>query len=852
MLRTTSLQDGSRSRGAGHNRFPTRWLTGALAITFGLCAWLGWNSYRSHQLSLPSALLATAVTSGAWLLVVRRLGQWRSAHAERTEGGLVESEKRYRRLFESAKDGILILDAETGMVVDVNPFLTELLGFSHAEFCARKVWELGFFKDIVDNAEKFFELQQKGYVRYDDLALKTADGRPIEVEFVSNVYRVDSHEVIQCNIRDISERKRAERAAHASLQLLEGIIHALPVRVFWKDRDLVYLGCNAAFARDAGFADPKDVVGKDDSQMAWRDRADLYRRDDRQVIESGDAKLLIEEPSTTPEGNTITLLTSKVPLRRSTDDVDGVIGTYMDITTQKQAEQSRARLAMAVEQAAEAVMITDREGTIVYVNPAFSRITGYSAEESLGRNPRMLKSGKQGAEVYREMWRALVAGEVWRGHLINRRKDGTLYEEDTSISPVRDGAGAVVSFVAVKRDVTREAQLERHLRQSQKMEALGQMASGIAHDFNNSLSPILGFSEMLLRDPMKLADPAVVARYAGIIHTSSLDAASVVRRMLEFGRRRDPDEKSAPLDVAALAHQTVELTRPRWRDQALAQGQDIRIETDLRPVPPINGDESSLRELLTNLVFNAVDALPAGGTIRLQTAREGDDVALRVSDTGTGMTEEVRRRCMEPFYSTKGDRGSGLGLAMVYGTVQRHGGRVEIESAPHGGTVFTIRIPIPSVAAVRSLAPATSMPTEPLHLLMVDDEYLVREVLAEFLMDDGHSIETAADGDEGLAKFKAGRFDAVITDRSMCGMNGEQLAMAIHDLVPSMPVILLTGFGDLMKAAGERPPGVSYILGKPFTQAALRDALARVLPARHEEVGVEIDRRAELVEEDAL
>ena len=186
------------------------------------------------------------------------------------------AEQRYRRLFEAARDGILILDAGTGRVVDVNPFLVELLAVSREEFLGKEFWELGFFKDERANQAHFAELQ-KGYVRYEDMALETSDGRRIEVEFVSTVYSVNEEKVIQCNIRDISERKRAEEALRASQQVIEGIINAIPARVFWKDRQLVYLGCNAAFARDAGFADPKDIIGKDDYQMGWRDQAEAYR-----------------------------------------------------------------------------------------------------------------------------------------------------------------------------------------------------------------------------------------------------------------------------------------------------------------------------------------------------------------------------------------------------------------------------------------------------------------------------------------------------------------------------------------------------------------------------------------------
>ena len=333
----------------------------------------------------------------------------------RSEQALRVSELNYRRLFEAAQDGILILDFDTGRITDVNPFLNTLLGFSRLEMVGQTVGELSPFKDLVSNQAMLERLQQDGYVRYHDLPLETKDGRKIAVEFISNAYQAGDQKVIQCNIREITERKRTEETLRTSQQMLGEIINVLPARVFWKDKNLIYLGCNLAFARDAGFADPKDIIGKDDFQMVWRAQAEAYRSDDRQVIESGCAKLLIEESQTTPQGNTITLLSSKIPLRDSEQEIIGMLGTYVDITKLKSVEQSYARLAMAVEQAAETVVITDINGTILYTNPAFAKTSGYTCAEALGQNPRILKSGKQDAGFYHRMWQALGAGKPGPG-----------------------------------------------------------------------------------------------------------------------------------------------------------------------------------------------------------------------------------------------------------------------------------------------------------------------------------------------------------------------------------------------------------------------------------------------------
>ncbi|MBI5510736.1 MAG: response regulator [Deltaproteobacteria bacterium] len=263
---------------------------------------------------------------------------------QRTQHDLEASEARYRRLFECAKDGILILDAGAGKIIDVNPFLMELTGYPHDHFLGKHLWEIGPFNDIAASENAFAELQAKEYVRYEDLPLETRDGRKISVEFISNVYRVDGQCVIQCNIRDITARKRAEEALRASREVLQAVLNTIPIRVFWKNRNLTYLGCNMQFARDAGFETPEDLIGKDDDAMAWREHAELYRADDRAVIESGQAKLLFEEPLTNPAGETGYVLTSKVPLRDAKGDIVGVLGAYQDITERKQAETQRQRL----------------------------------------------------------------------------------------------------------------------------------------------------------------------------------------------------------------------------------------------------------------------------------------------------------------------------------------------------------------------------------------------------------------------------------------------------------------------------------------------------------------------------
>lgn len=362
--------------------------------------------------------------------------------------------------------------------------------------------------------------------------------------------------------------------------------------------------------------------------------------------------------------------------------------------------------------------------------------------------------------------------------------------------------------------------------QQERLHALGRMASGIAHDFNNALAPILGFSELLVKRPELLSDVPKLKNYIEIINASATESAKVVSRLREFYRYRDEAEVFGPVSIPELVHEAIRLTEPRWKDQALGEGTDIRIRTDLAEVPTVSGNEAELREMLANLLFNAADAIRESGTITVSTRFEDDQVILEVKDTGVGMSEDVGRKCLEPFFSTK-EGGTGLGLGIVYGVVSRHGGTVDIESEEGTGTTVRVTLQPRREEHTPERVKTVEAPKDALRILVVEDEPLVREVITVYLDEDGHRVETAENGVEGLERFEAGEFDIVLTDRAMPEMNGDQLAVAIKKKQPHMPVVLLTGFGDLMEAGGERPAGVDVVVGKPFTFDTLRHAIEK-------------------------
>ena len=379
---------------------------------------------------------------------------------------------------------------------------------------------------------------------------------------------------------------------------------------------------------------------------------------------------------------------------------------------------------------------------------------------------------------------------------------------------------------------------QQQIIQQERLHAFGTMAGGVTHDFNNALSVILGFSEIALQEIDHSGQTSPVAEHLRTIMTAALDGAAMVNRLREFYRPGGRDEPRAAIDVNALAEQAAAITRPKWSSQALGKGVTIDFVADLQKVPAISGDAAELREALTNLIFNAVDAMPHGGTVTLRTREELADVRLEVSDTGTGMPEDVRLRCLEPFFTTKGERGTGLGLAMVYGTVERHGGTMEIESEPGSGTTFQIRLP-KYLATSQTNSHAESHASEPLRVLVVDDQPVLCEIVAAYLTKDSHLVETAANSREALEKFSIGAFDLVITDHVMPGMSGADLAVAIKERSPGTAVFLLTGFADAEGGTnGHSENGaIDIVLGKPISQIDLRKAITQVTsqiaPCRH-------------------
>jgi len=520
--------------------------------------------------------------------------------------------------------------------------------------------------------------------------------------------------------------------------------------------------------------------------------------------------------------------------------VDGrvrlVLAVVEDIGELAVVTAEKRRVARAVEAAAESVVITDVLGNIEYVNPAFSRLTGYTREEAVGKHTRLLKSGRQDPEFYRQLWDTISSGYVWRGHLVNKRKDGTIFEEDATISPVLDEHGKVVNYVAVKRDVSKELELEKQLGQSQKLEAVGRLAGGVAHDFNNILTAILGCAELMSED---LPSASPLRADLDEIRRSGQRAADLTRQLLTFSRRQIISPRL--LDPArVLGDFEKMLRRIVGEDVVLSfvhRSRGARIEAD--PV--------QLEQVVMNFVVNSRDAMPSGGEIAVELSdaavREpldgvdgpvppGAYVVLSVRDTGPGIAPEVLPRIFEPFFTTKeAGVGTGLGLSTVYGIVKQARGFLVVASAVGRGTTMSVYWPAVAGAetAEEEAQPARGG-TE--RVLLVEDEEGVRSLVERQLAHAGYRGVAAADASEALPLAAAQEFDLLLTDVVLTGgVNGKELSLGVLRARPAIKVLYMSGYsGETFAHKGVLEPG-TRLLQKPFTQDMLLRAVREALDA---------------------
>ncbi|HEX9408102.1 MAG TPA: response regulator [Methylomirabilota bacterium] len=488
--------------------------------------------------------------------------------------------------------------------------------------------------------------------------------------------------------------------------------------------------------------------------------------------------------------------------------------------------ETKRSLEQMVRSAGDAIISIDRRGSITGWNPAAERIFGWSAREAVGRSLRGMFP-----DQYEQAARHALTGmrPASSFDLSAKRADGKMLTLAVTLSGVPGREGRVEGLLAIVRDLTSQRELETQMHQSEKLTALGQVAGGIAHDFNNLLQAILGYSQLMSKN---LQNVDVVRRGLSVIETAAVGGAETVRRIQKFARLR-PDEPFVSVELNQVVHDSVAITRPRWEERVAKGGVPLRLDLRLTPLPTVMGRPSELNEVITNLILNAIDAMPQGGTLSIYTRPEGDEhVILTVADTGVGMPEHVRKRIFDPFFTTKGEVGTGLGLSVSYSIIQRHGGEMRAESQPGRGTTFTIVLPVGT--AEKNPPPAEGEPlgTRRGRILLVDNELPVMTVLCEMLTEVGHHVLPVASGAEAVRVFVPGGFDLVLTNLGMTGLTGWDVAERVRASDPHVSVIFITGWG-LQAEDRERcrKLGVLNVLFKPVRPNELHQAVQEALAA---------------------
>ena len=530
---------------------------------------------------------------------------------------------------------------------------------------------------------------------------------------------------------------------------------------------------------------------------------------------------------------------SVTAMRDPLGNVVEYLAVVVDITAQKTANAELYRLQAAITQADEVIMITDTRGNIQYANPAFERVTGYDLHEVIGKKTSLLRSATHSEDFYDGLWSTILGGHVWKGRFTNQRKDGSLFEVESSISPMRDEHGTINSFIAVNRDVTHERELEKQLMQSQKLEAIGTLAGGIAHDFNNILGAILGYTELAIQE---VEENQQVKDDLQHVLTASERARDLIQQILVFSRKSE--HVRAPVAIHLIVKEAVKLLRA-------SIPASIEIVTDIdRSAGLVHSDPTLIHQIAVNLCTNAFHAMSssAHGTLTVTLGpvdvtpemvspalqvTPGRFALLRVSDTGCGMSPEIRERIFEPFFTTKGiGEGTGMGLSTVHGIVKTHDGAILVESTPGQGSVFEVYLPqCMGTSQAGTIDDTPIIEGQGEHVLIVDDEPALSNMLAKTLERVGYRVSACIDSRNALALFTQSpdTFDVIVTDLTMPNMTGRELATAIRQIRPDIPIIVITGNADKLGTDSELDSAITRCLIKPVRKRQLCEALADVL-----------------------
>jgi len=761
----------------------------------------------------------------------------RTEQAEtQSEQAIRASELRYRRLFETALDGILILDADTGQVMDANPFMKDLLGYSQEEFLGRKLWEIGPFKGAAASKITFAELQHEDRVRYEGLPLETKEGKRVEVEFISNAYLVDDKRLIQCNIRDITKRKEIEEQLLWKTTFFEAQVHSALDGILIVDREGKKILQNQ---RMMDLLDiPMELIGEPDDQRQF----EWVTNQVKNPQEFAEKAAYLHTHPNEISRDELELINGKffdrysAPVRGKDGKDYGRIWSFRDITERKRAEAQIAEQAAFLDKAQDAILVRDLEGKVLFWNKGAERMYGWTSQEVLGRDKaELLHTDRVKFEKVNGL--AISQGE-WHGELQHFTKDGREITIEGRWTLIRDNAGNPKSVLEINTDITESKKIEAQFMRAQRMESIGTLAGGIAHDLNNILAPIMMSIDIL----KTLSDNPQETKILETIEVSAKRGADIVRQVLSFahgleGERIEVQPKHLLKDLENIIKDTF----PK----------DIRLQFHIpNDTWTILGDPTQVHQILLNLCVNARDAMPNGGTLTIGVencvldeqyaamnlqAKPGRYVNISVTDSGVGISPDLIEKIFEPFFTTKEhNKGTGLGLSTVMAIVKSHDGVINVYSEPGKGTTFKVYLPAMEVSteAGKNQPEEVSLPRgNGETVLVIDDEVSILTITSQTLQAFGYRVLTATDGAEAVAVYAEHRnkIGVVLTDMMMPVMDGSAVIRVLMRINPAIKIVATSGLNSNVGVTKVFGAGVKHFLSKPYTAGSLLKAIRKIL-----------------------
>jgi PAS domain S-box-containing protein len=525
---------------------------------------------------------------------------------------------------------------------------------------------------------------------------------------------------------------------------------------------------------------------------------------------------------------------SKEPNVLSLDDLRlfniaaGQIATLIEkLRLDQEIKQSEEKYRALVEGVHDGVAVLGTDFKFNYVNDRLSEIMGYSKEELVGMDFQNILTEKS-RQLVVDRYVKWVGNEKDTPHFAFDvlRKDREIRHMEIRNKEMRDSDGNL-SFVALMRDVTEEKKTEEQLFQAEKLRALAEMASGVAHDFNNALAAILGNTQLLLYT----AQDEELKGTLRTIERVAKDSSRTVRRLQDFTKKKVHQELMS-VDINSVIKDSIEITKPKWKDEAQSRGVHIEVLQGLEEIPPASGNDSDLRGVFTNMIFNAIEAMPNGGKIEIRTFKRREDILIQISDSGIGIAEKAKKKIFEPFFTTKPFTNTGLGLSMAYGIIKRFGGAIEVESKVGEGTTFTIILPVGEGEKEEDVSPQAIQQAKQARILVIDDEESVRSVLSRTLGKVNHQVTLATNGEKGVQLFREGKFDLVLTDLGMPDMSGWEVCRNIKRISPDTPVGMITGWGAEMSQSKMEEYGLDFLISKPFDINQILNVVAETMQSK--------------------